>query len=69
MDPWRVDERARVMVAEYRREVFTAPARWEVLFDALLDDMRRLTEPLGEAAPGDLREWLRGLGVAPPPGK
>jgi hypothetical protein len=65
----RVDDRARQMVAEYRREVFGAPGRWETLFDALLDDMRRLTEPLGSAAPSDLREWLRGLGASMPPGK
>lgn len=65
----RVDDRARQMVAEYRREVFDSPGRWELLFDALLDDMRRLTATLGEAAPEDLLEWVRAMGAQVPPGK
>lgn len=64
----RVDERAKRLVAEYRREVFAAPTRWETLFDALLDEMKRLCEP-ANACPPDLVAYLRNLGASPPPGR
>jgi hypothetical protein len=64
----RVDDRARRLVAEYRREVFAAPLRWETLFDALVDQMKRLCEP-AKACPPDLVAYLAGLGATPPPGR
>jgi hypothetical protein len=65
----RIDERARRLVAEYRREVWDSPTRWEVLFDGLVEEMRRLTAPLEEAAPDDLVEYVRSLGAQTPPGR
>jgi hypothetical protein len=39
------------------------------LFDALLEEMRRLCAPLEEHAPADLVAYLRSLGASPPPGR
>lgn len=64
----RVEERARRLVAEYRREVFAQPTRWEVLFDGLIDEMKRLCEP-ANACPPDLARYLENLGATRPPGR
>ena len=64
----RVEERARRLVAEYRHEVFAQPTRWEVLFDALIDEMKRLCEP-ANACPPDLAKYLENLGATRPPGR